>query len=47
VFLLAHIGHETTSLLPVDAAVNTATSLAVLLIASLLALCGAYFTVQR
>ena len=47
VFLLAHIGHGSTSLPPVDAPINTATSLAVLLIAAMLAFCGAYFTVQR
>jgi hypothetical protein len=47
VFLLAHIGHGSVSLHPADAGITAATSLAALLIAGMLALCGAYFTVPR
>jgi hypothetical protein len=47
VFLLAHIGHGSASLHPVNAGITAATSLAALLIAGMLALCGAYFTVPR
>jgi hypothetical protein len=47
VFLLAHIGHGSASLNPVGAGITAATSLAALLIAGMLALCGAYFTVPR
>src|SRR5271166_185695 len=47
VFLLADIGHHAAALPPAGAAANTAASLAVLMIAALMALCGAYFTVRR
>jgi len=47
VLLLAHVGHGSVALPHVDIGANTAASLAALLIAGMLALCGAYFTVQR
>jgi len=47
VLMLAHVGHRSSALPHVDMAANTAASLAALLIAGMLALCGAYFTVQR
>jgi hypothetical protein len=47
VFLLADIGHHAATLPPAEAAANTAATLAVLMVAGLMALCGAYFTVRR
>lgn len=47
VLLLAHLGQESAAIHPVYTAANTAISLVALGIASMLALCGAYFTVQR
>jgi hypothetical protein len=47
VLLLAHVGHGSAGLLHGDASANATASLAVLLIAALLSLCGAYFTVRR
>ena len=47
VFVLADIGHHATAFHPAEAAANTAASLAVLAVAALMALCGAYFTVRR
>jgi hypothetical protein len=47
VLLLAHVGHGSTALPRVDVPANTAASLVALLIAGMLGLCGAYFTVQR
>ena len=47
VFVLADIGHHATAFHPAEAAANTAASLAVLVVAALMALCGAYFTVRR
>jgi hypothetical protein len=47
VLLLAHIGHGSASLPRFDAAAHTVAALAALVMAGILALCGAYFTVQR
>jgi hypothetical protein len=47
VLLLAHVGHGSAALPGVDMAANTAATLAALLMSGMLALCGAYFTVQR
>jgi hypothetical protein len=47
VLLLAHVGHGSTGLLRGDAGANTTANLAVLLVAALLGICGAYFTVRR
>jgi hypothetical protein len=47
VLLLAHVGHGSVGLPHVDIGANTAVSLAALFLAGMLALCGAYFTVQR
>jgi len=48
VLALANIGHGSSGLLqPADPGAGTAASLAALVIAALMALCGAYFTVRR
>jgi hypothetical protein len=47
VFLLADIGQHSAGLSRVDAGANTAADLGALLVAALMALCGAYFTVRR
>jgi hypothetical protein len=47
VYLLADIGHHSAGLPRVDASVNIIISLAVIAIAALMALCGAYLTVRR
>jgi hypothetical protein len=47
VYLLAHIGHHSGGLARVDASVNIVVSLAVLALAAVMALCGAYLTVRR
>jgi hypothetical protein len=47
VYLLADIGHHSAGLARETASVNTIVSLAVLAIAALMALCGAYLTVRR
>jgi hypothetical protein len=47
VLLLADIGHSAAGLTQGDAAAHLTASLGALVIASLMALCGAYFTVRR
>jgi hypothetical protein len=47
VFLLADIGHHSAGLAQPDAGANVIASLGALVIAALMALCGAYFTVRR
>jgi hypothetical protein len=47
VLLLAHVGHGSSGLLRGNAGATTTANLAVLLVAALLGLCGAYFTVRR
>jgi hypothetical protein len=47
VLLLAHLGHGSSGLFHGDAGANATASLAVLCVAALLGLCGAYFTVRR
>jgi hypothetical protein len=47
VFLLADVGHHSAGLAGVDAGANAIASLAALVMAALMALCGAYFTVRR
>jgi hypothetical protein len=47
ILLLAHVGHGSSGLLRGDTGANATASLAVLLVAALLGLCGAYFTVRR
>jgi hypothetical protein len=47
VFILADIGHHSAGLAPAAAGANAIASLGALVIAALMALCGAYFTVRR
>jgi hypothetical protein len=47
VFLLADTGQHSAGLSRVDAGANAAADLGALLVAALMALCGAYFTVRR
>jgi hypothetical protein len=47
VLLLADIGHQASALPPAEAAAQTSVSLAVLVIAAIMSLCGAYFTARR
>jgi len=47
VLLLADIGHSTSAAEAVDAGLNVAASLAALVVAALMAMFGAYFTVRR
>jgi hypothetical protein len=47
VFLLADIGHHSAALPRVEPGANAIASLAALVVAALMALCGAYFTVRR
>jgi hypothetical protein len=47
VFLLADIGHHSAGLAGVDAGANAVASLGALVVAALMALCGAYLTVRR
>jgi hypothetical protein len=47
VFLLADIGHSTAALEGVDAGANVAASLGGLVVAALMAMFGAYFTVRH
>jgi hypothetical protein len=47
VLVLADIGHHSAELERVDAGANVVACLCALLVAALMALCGAYFTVRR
>jgi hypothetical protein len=47
VFLLADLGHSSAGTVRVDAAANVLASLAALVIAAFMGLCGAYFTARR
>jgi hypothetical protein len=47
VLLLADIGHHASTLPAAEAAAQTSVSLAVLAIAAIMSLCGAYFTARR